>query len=259
MKKLLNKVDNKYKIWKFGPLFHRTILARKFLKGSGLEIGGMHEPVKLGKNVKVKYLDLHSKETSIKRFPDLNPKLIVNVDIIDNGFKFDKVDNNSQDFIIANHVLEHSPNPFGTLDVWTNALKNNGRLFIGIPVAEECFDKGRKITTLSHLIEDYELYQQNNIEQIFEKNKEHLREFITVSKKNMTIERGLTYYSPSENEIEAEINATDMVNLDIHFHTFTTDSFEEFLEHYCHSINKDIEVLKVEKFGGEIIGILSKK
>jgi ubiquinone/menaquinone biosynthesis C-methylase UbiE len=37
----------------------------------------------------------------------------------------------SQDFVIANHLLEHLPDPIGALKEWYRVLRAGGTLFLG--------------------------------------------------------------------------------------------------------------------------------
>lgn len=96
----------------------RTMLARKYLSGKGLEVGAMNAPVRLPRNTTVQYVDIATREESIQKFPELDPSDIVDIDYIANGFTLQGVPDGQFDFLIANHVLEHSPNPIGVLVRW---------------------------------------------------------------------------------------------------------------------------------------------
>ena len=147
------------------------------MNGSGIEIGALYRPLPLPDHIHVKYLDYETRERSIDKFPELNSGDIVDVDFIDNGFIMNKVPGKSQGFIIANYVLEHFPNFYGTLDNWTRVLKQDGVIFMSLPIAEHCFDKGSEFTSLNRMIEDYKLYCDNQSEQIINRNKKYLKEF----------------------------------------------------------------------------------
>ena len=96
---------------------HREEIARD-LRGSGIEIGALHKPLKIQKYATVKYLDYKSKIENEQRYPELVDFEIVETHIIDDGFVLNNVELNSLDFIIANHALEHSPDALGTLEKW---------------------------------------------------------------------------------------------------------------------------------------------
>ena len=240
----------------------RERLAKRYVKGCGLEIGALHRPLALPAGVNVKYVDLVSREESIKKFPELDASEIVAVDYIDDGFILSEIPQASQDFLIANHVLEHTPNPIQALKNWARILKPEGILFITVPIAKECFDKGRSLTTLEHLIDDFELYNKNAQAQaqakIEQKNKDHLREWINLSERNLFTERYADYKHPSSAEIEKRIEATDIKNIEIHFHTFSLHSYKRLLFYFNAEIDQTVQKEKVIKNGGEIVSVLKK-
>ena len=57
----------------------------------------------------------------------------------------------SQDFIIANHLLEHVADPIGALEEWYRLLRPDGILFLALPDKRVTFDKDRPRTTLDHV------------------------------------------------------------------------------------------------------------
>ncbi len=65
------------------------------------------------------------------------------------------IGSNSQDFLLASHVLEHTPDPIGTLVEWDRVIRPGGVLFLIIPHKERTPDRVRPRTALAHVIEDY--------------------------------------------------------------------------------------------------------
>ena len=120
---------------------HRDRLAQEYLKGSGIEIGALHKPTNLSLGAEVKYVDCKTREKNLAQYPELKNKNLVNTDIIDEAFVLSKVDSESQDFIIANQVLEHSPNPIGTLKAWLSKTRHNGHLLLSVPIADRCVEQ----------------------------------------------------------------------------------------------------------------------
>ncbi len=59
------------------------------------------------------------------------------------------------DFLLSSHVIEHIANPIKALIKWKSILRDDGILIIIIPHKEGTFDHGRQVTSLSHMIEDY--------------------------------------------------------------------------------------------------------
>lgn len=258
----------------------REYLAELFLKGEGIEIGALHKPLTVNKSkCKVKYVDYKTLEENRKRYPELINELIVFTDYVDDGFILRKIEDSSQDFIISNHALEHSPDPIGTLLTWYKKLKPNGVIYVGIPIAEKCYDKGRKTTTLEHLKDDRKMFLEKSKEEILEVCKNHLVDFINISDKNIRIlnkmnpcteEEVERLYSVIMDGLTPAINSSNTYEdlltscitylnkvYDIHYHTFTPTSYELLLRYFCQLSNSRLE--GVYKNGsGECIGIIRK-
>src|SRR5690348_10635190 len=101
----------------------RLLLSSFYLRGEGLEIGALHEPLQLSSRAHVKYVDRLSVPDLRRHYPELNNLNLVNVDIIDDGERLTTIPANSQDFIVANHMLEHCKNPIQTLQSFLSKLK----------------------------------------------------------------------------------------------------------------------------------------
>lgn len=59
------------------------------------------------------------------------------------------------DFVISSHMLEHTSNPIKALKEWKRVLKTNGKLLLVIPHRDGTFDHLRPVTTISHMIKDF--------------------------------------------------------------------------------------------------------
>lgn len=236
----------------------RKSLAIQYLQGEGLEIGALFAPLKLPKGAVAKYVDVVSREESIRKFPELDASRIVDVDYVEDGMELQGILHGSQDFVIANHVLEHTPNPLQALLNWSARLKNNGILFVTIPIAEQCFDKGREITTLSHLIDDFELYQKGELKQLDQRNREHLVEWIRISEPNIAAMQTEGHIPSPEGDVESRLQAVDMSGLDIHFHTFTMESYLEMLLYVSCELDHSLKIEAVVQNKTELVSVLRK-
>lgn len=237
----------------------RERLARKWLNGTGLEIGALHKPLKVSETVTVLYVDRVTRERSIEKFPELPAMDIVPVAIIDDGFELSSIEDDSYDFVVANHVLEHSPNPIQVLANWVRVLRPDGILFVTIPVAERCFDKGRQLTTIKHLKDDYQLYLNDAEDEMLERNREHLREWINISERAIYEERDPDYLHPTSGEIERRVKNEDMAACEMHYHTFPRESYRELLAYFATTIATYVAVEEVIQNSSEIISILRRK
>ena len=96
-------------------LQRRRALSDKYLTGQGIEIGALHYPLEVGEQVSVRYVDRLSSEELRPLYTELREFPLVPIDIIDDGEKLSRIEDESLDFIIANHMLEHCENPLGTI------------------------------------------------------------------------------------------------------------------------------------------------
>jgi SAM-dependent methyltransferase len=239
----------------------RERLAAKYLHGTGLEIGALHFPQKVPRGVVVKYVDYASREENISKFPELNASDVVITDHIENGFELASFPDGSQDFIIANHVLEHADNPIRVLLNWGRLLRPEGVLLVTVPVAERCFDKGRGETTLDHLVEDHRLVEAGEGGRFREQNRGHYVEILRISEPSDIRNKGGRVPEVSEEDFQrrlAEMLAADRV--DIHFHTFSIESYRKFMEYFVTGITREFRLMDVcrSRGGAEVVAILKK-
>lgn len=134
---------------------NRLVLASRYLKGSGIEIGALGTPCPVPPHVTVKFLDRFDDSGLYKNFPELANKKLLRPDIIDNAETMETVADASQDFLIANHVIEHLPNPLLFLKNASRVLKKGGILFLAIPDRDKTFDSKRPVTSFEHLLKDF--------------------------------------------------------------------------------------------------------
>lgn len=59
------------------------------------------------------------------------------------------------DFVLSSHMLEHTANPILALLEWKRLLADGGTLVLLLPDRRHTFDHRRPVTTLSHLIADF--------------------------------------------------------------------------------------------------------
>lgn len=233
----------------------------RYLRGQGLEIGALQHPLEVPPGVVVKYVDYATREENVKKYPGIDGSRIVVTDHVDDGFELSCIKAASQDFIIANHVLEHAPNPLQVLLNWSSALKTNGFLFLTLPNADKSFDRGRMITTVEHIVEDYELVKAGEMQSFAARNREHYKEFVDISIPNLNkVHRSLKTY-----RTEADKNAyVDKLmresSVDAHFHVFTKSSLVSVMNHLIADYLPDMVLREVvcSRSGFEYVVILEK-
>jgi len=232
----------------------RPALAAKYLRGSGIEVGAMNRPLRVPQGVLVRYVDNVSRDENLGRFPQFQSPDLALPDFIEDGFTLPSFAPCSEDFLIANHVLEHSDNVLKTLSRWADVLKPGGVLFISVPLAEFCFDRGRPITPLEHFVADYELERSGRQDLFNENTLQHYVEWVSISEPAILGERR----PKSQDEVRAK--ATQMLQecAEIHFHTFSTRSYRALLQHFCGGMRRDFRLVDLVANGDEAVGVLER-
>lgn len=183
------------------------------LSGNGIEIGAFHQPATLPEQCRVEYCDVLTKEEAITLFPEVDASRFVDVqyicDLDTQGLSI--FSDNSFDFVILNHVIEHVANPINVLRELFRVTRWGGFVVISAPDKNYTFDKKRQLTPYSHLLEDY----RNNITEI-------------------TVEHYLDFLQGVAPDILNDPEATEKALVDVrnrreHPHVWDSDLFKEFL------------------------------
>lgn len=87
------------------------------------------------------------------------------------GSELSEIANETYDFVLSSHNLEHFANPIKALNEWLRILKQGGCIFLILPDKRYTFDRKRETTTFEHIIEDY-----NNLTK--ENDTTHLQEIL---------------------------------------------------------------------------------
>src|SRR5215210_513324 len=101
----------------------------RYLRGSGLEIGALHMPLRVARGVRVRYVDRLDVDGLRMHYPELAEHDLVDVDIVADGESLGSVADGSQDFVIANHFLEHTQNPIATVESHLRVLRPDGVIY----------------------------------------------------------------------------------------------------------------------------------
>ncbi len=237
----------------------RKRLAFRYLQGAGVEIGALQHPLEMPPGVVVRYLDQVTRDENIRRYPHLDAARIVESDLLDDGFALTSIAPASQDFVIANHLLEHASNPLQTLVNWRRVLKVNGILFLTLPNGAVNFDQGRGITPLVHLKEDYELVKNGDLGEFARRNREHCREFVEISIPNLNrMRRRRPMTEQRQREYLEQLVAEQ--SSDPHFHLFSRSSMEELCRHLTVSLTPDLSLQEIapSRLGHEYIMVLKR-
>jgi SAM-dependent methyltransferase len=134
----------------------RTLISNTYLRGSGLEIGALHNPYPVTPEARVTYVDRLTVPQLREQYPELADKELIDVGIVDDGETLSTVPDGSQDFVIACHMLEHCQDPIRAFTNMLRVLREDGVLYLSVPDRRYTFDIFRPSTPLSHIIQDHE-------------------------------------------------------------------------------------------------------
>ena len=207
-----------------------------YIRGRGIEIGALHNPLPVPKWAKVKYVDRFPESILREHYPELRKKKLVNVDFICDGEFLASVHDRSQDFVIANHFLEHCENPILSVENILRVLREDGIAYIALPDKRFTFDEDRPVTSLDHVKKDYE-------EGPVWSKKEHFEEWTRLVAK-------------IHNEDKAQQHSADLMktNYSIHYHVWTQKEILELMLYLRDIFEYEIELFLRNSY--EIIMIL---
>lgn len=75
---------------------------------------------------------------------------------IKDGVDLHGIAEGTYDFVLSSHCLEHIANPFKAILEWLRVLRDGGFLLMLVPHKEGTSDHQRPVTSLEHLIDDFE-------------------------------------------------------------------------------------------------------
>ena len=139
-----------------------------------------------------------------------------------------EIKDETYEFVLSSHVIEHTANPIKALKEWIRIVKTGGHLILLIPHKDGTFDHNRPITTLDHLVQDY----QNDVT---EKDLTHLDEILKLHDFSLDPESGtlLEFTERSKNNDE---------NRCLHHHVFNSHLVIELFDYLQLSI-KAVEAI----------------
>jgi SAM-dependent methyltransferase len=215
----------------------RRHLAGRYLRGDGLEVGALHLPLGLPRGARARYVDRMSVEDLRAHYPELDEYDLVTPDFIDDGEELASVPSGSMDFVVVNHLIEHTQDPIGALLAQARVLREGGILYLAAPDRRRTkFDRNRTETPLEHLFRDHEEGPEWS-------RAQHYEEW-----SRLAIETPADEVATHAAQLEAE-------DYSIHFHTFTLTSFLALLLRAREAYGLPLEVVAAETNNHEFIVI----
>ncbi|WLT31324.1 methyltransferase domain-containing protein [Geothrix sp. PMB-07] len=143
------------------------------------------------------------------------------------------------DFLLSSHALEHIANPIKALSEWIRVLKQEGLLVLLLPHKDGTFDHRRPLTTLDHLVRDYEM-------QVTEGDLTHLDEILALHDLKMDRKAGSV-------DAFKERSLKNKENRCLHHHVFDTRLVIKLVHHI------GLQILAVESFKPNNILVIAYK
>ncbi len=226
------------------PVFFdaRSEFAARFLVGQGLEIGALHLPLATPPHADVRYVDRMPVEQLRSEYPELTDWDLTPVDVIDNGELLATIPESSQDFIVANHFLEHCEDPIRTIRTHLGKLRPGGVLFYAVPDKRHTFDFRRPVTPLDHFIADHEQSPERS-------RREHYVEWT-----RMVIVEG----GESEERLLARAEELEAAEYSIHMHVWTQAEFLQLILHCRERFEDAFDIEAAARQGIEFVVVLRK-
>jgi len=212
-----------------GPSYAVRQLFARHLIGTGLELGALHSPYTAPLSaIETKYVDRWTPDEAKELFPELGQVDFTAADhIVDlNTEKLSAIGDESQDFVVASHVLEHVANPLALLVEMHRVLRPGGTAIVLLPDMRRTSDRFRQPTTVEHLVDEYERDVQ-------EVDEAHLAEYA----------RNVMKYE-GEGEERAEYLAR-LAQRSIHVHAWAEEDFFAALRHAVGHLGCRFELLEL--------------
>lgn len=134
------------------------------------------------------------------------------------------IPDNTYDFLLSSHNLEHFANPLRALEEWKRIVVPGGHLVIILPHYAKTFDHRRTPTTIEHMTEDY----RNNVG---EEDMTHVEETFAAHRLNEA--------SRSDEELR-QLLLTNFEHRMMHHHVFNETNSSELIK------AAEMDVLAVE-------------
>jgi SAM-dependent methyltransferase len=219
----------------------RAVLSNQFIKGNGVELGAGDRPYPLPEGATCYYGDVRDKDGLATYFKNDASPFDGNLD----AQSMAGIQDESLDFAISAHVIEHLFDPIGALRSQLRAVKPQGTVIVVVPEMTMTFDRLRTPTPLPHLIRDSEDGGQATKLDAY---REHVRYVHPALPENLP--------PIPEEDMESEAQKIMAAGMDIHVHAWRKPDFAELIGYVCRSFGA--EVLATHSVANENIFVLRR-
>jgi predicted SAM-dependent methyltransferase len=218
-----------------GPSYGVRQLFGRHLIGTGLELGALHHPYAVPlPAIETRYVDRWTPDEARALFPELGEVDFTAADHIAdlNVDRLSMIEDESQDFVVASHVLEHVANPLALLVDMHRVLRPGGTVLIMLPDRRRTSDFRRPATTVEHLVAEYE----HDVRAV---DADHLEEYA----------RNVNHYEGQGEELREYL--AHLAQRSIHVHAWSEEDFFAVLHHAVGHLGcrfELVELLQTEEF-----------
>lgn len=222
------------------PKTVREDVAAPYLAGEGIEIGALNFPLRVPRGAHVRYVDYLPEEALRAHHGHLLAagQHLQWPDVVDDGERLQSFADESLDFVIANHFIEHAEDPIATLTTHLRVLRPGGIVYMAVPDKRHTFDGDRPVTPLAHVLADHA----------------HGPE---VSRWQHYLEWAQYVDRVPEPEVERHAQQLAERRFSIHFHVWTPAAYLELLLH-CQATAPPFELEHFQGNGQEFLTVLRK-
>jgi SAM-dependent methyltransferase len=196
---------------------HSSLSMREYmaasLHGIGLEVGAGASPFPVPLHCRVLFGDrIPHQQLVAELYPGQREFELVQPDLLTDFDDFNGIADESLDFIIGCHVIEHVFDPIGTLVNAYRKLRPGGQLLLVVPDMERTFDRERPFTTLDHLILDHQTPDPV-------RDQGHYEEFYRYA------------FKTAESELHDKVTREFSRRGDLHVHVWNYETFSELVDY----------------------------
>lgn len=214
-------------------------LSHAYLRGSGIEIGALHNPLPVAEGVHVRYVDKCEPDLLALLYREVAGFEFTPVDVVDDGERLESFADGSVDFVVSNHFLEHCQDPLGALRAQLRVLRPGGTLYCAVPDCRRTFDSNRPRTPFAHVWRDH-------VEGPAGSRQDHYREW----SEKVLFKTGA--------EHEAVWRMLDALDYSIHFHVWTPDDVLELVAELRRRLALPLDVREFVVHASECVLIVRK-
>lgn len=184
-----------------------------YIQWVGIEIWALQNPLPVPKSqATVHYVDYKTTEELRTSYPELKNLYLVPVTFLGNAENLETIKDQSQDFVILNHVFEHLKNPLQALSEFYRVLVPWWIVYLAIPEKTRTFDKKRERTSIAHMVADYK-------DPSDERDRQHFTEYAS-------------NFFTNQEDISREAERLYSIQYSIHYHVFIQEDVEHLIQRW---------------------------